>query len=186
MLSQTRKYGLYLGLAHQFWGQANQHLQGRLQNTGIEVVFNVGRTDAKYTAKELSRIDPLQVKHEVTDEYALEKTHPVFYSLGEQWQGFTEYLQDLPPRHFVLKVRGEKVKVGKTRHLPEPKVDPKELLEVEQEYLRRYFRSKPASRQARQEIAPLPSAPRGETQREQGIRQPGLLATPISRRRRLR
>jgi hypothetical protein len=24
MLSQTRKYGLFLGLAHQFWGQANQ------------------------------------------------------------------------------------------------------------------------------------------------------------------
>jgi hypothetical protein len=75
-----------------------------LQNTGIEVVFNVGRTDAEYIAKELSRIDPLQVKHKVTDEYAVEKTHPVFYSLGEQWQGFTEYLQDLPPRHFALKL----------------------------------------------------------------------------------
>jgi hypothetical protein len=142
MLSQTRKYGLYLGLAHQFWGQANQHLQEALQNTGIEVVFNVGRTDAEYMAKDLGRIDPLQVKHEVTDENAVEKTHPVFYNLGEQWQGFTEYLQDLKPRHFVFKVRGQKVKVGKTRHLPAPKVDPKELLEVEQEYLRRYFRAK--------------------------------------------
>ena len=63
---------------HQFCGQANQHLQDALQNTGIEVVFNVGRTDAKYTAKQLSWIDPLQVKHEVADEYAVEKTHPVF------------------------------------------------------------------------------------------------------------
>jgi type IV secretory pathway TraG/TraD family ATPase VirD4 len=59
MLSQTRKYGLFLGLAHQFWGQANQHLQEALQNTRIEVVFNLGRTDAEYTAKELSRIDTL-------------------------------------------------------------------------------------------------------------------------------
>jgi hypothetical protein len=74
MLSQTRKYGLFLGLAHQFWGQANQHLQEALQNTGIDVVFNLGRTDAEYTAKELSRIDPLHVKHEVTDAYAVEKT----------------------------------------------------------------------------------------------------------------
>jgi DNA helicase HerA-like ATPase len=85
MLSQTRKYGLYLGLAHQFWGQANQYLQEALQNTGIEVVFNVGRSDAEYTAKQLCRIDPLQVKHEVEDEYAVEKTHPVFYNLAEQW-----------------------------------------------------------------------------------------------------
>ena len=60
MLSQTRKYGLYLGLAHQFWGQANQYLQEALQNTGIEVVFNVGRSDAEYTAKQFCRIDPLQ------------------------------------------------------------------------------------------------------------------------------
>src|ERR687896_1883437 len=93
MLSQSRKFGLYLCAAHQFWGQANQHLQDALQNTGIEVVFievvfNVGRTDAEYTAKQLSRIDPLQVKHEVVDEYTVEKTHPVFYSLAEQWQSF--------------------------------------------------------------------------------------------------
>jgi hypothetical protein len=148
MLSQTRKYGLFLCAAHQFWGQANQHLQEALQNTGNDVVFNVGRTDAEYTAKKLGRIDPLQVKHEVADEYAVEKTHPIFYNLAEQCQEFTEYLQDLPPRHFVLKLRGYKVKAGKTRDLPSPRVDPKELLEVEQEYLQRYFRSK-------QEIAPV-------------------------------
>jgi hypothetical protein len=120
---------------------------------------------------ELSRTDPLQVKHEVTDEYAVEKTHPVFYNLAEQWQGFTEYLQDLPPRHFVLKMRGQKVRVGKTRHLPKPRVDPKELAEVEQEYLRRYFRSK-------QEIA-------GGTRGVQEIRQSATLFQPINRRERL-
>jgi hypothetical protein len=148
------------------------------------VVFNVGRTDAEYAAKELSRIDPLQVKHEVADEYAVERTHPVFYNVAEQWQGFTEYLQDLPPHHFVLKVRGQKVRVGKTRHLPAPKVDPKELLEVEQEYLRRYFRAK-------QDVAP-DAAPVNTTE-EQGMRQARLLSTPIlsgstpiTRRQRLR
>jgi hypothetical protein len=153
MLSQTRKYGLYLGLAHQFWGQANQYLQEALQNTGIEVVFNVGRMDAEYTAKELGRIDPLQVKHEVADDYALEKTHPVFYNLAEQWQEFTEYLQDLPPRHFALKLRGHKVKAGKTNNLPTPRVDPQELREVEQEYLHRYFRSKQESNRATADTA---------------------------------
>jgi hypothetical protein len=181
MLSQSRKFGLYLCAAHQFWGQANQHLQEALQNTGIEVVFNVGRTDAEYTAKQLSRIDPLQVKHEVPDEYAVEKTHPVFYNLAEQWQDFTEYLQDLPPRHFALKLRGQTVKAGKTRTLPTPRVDPKELLEVEQEYLRRYFRTK-------QEIAPVTAAVRPTVvpSREKEITQSLAFYQPINRRERLR
>jgi hypothetical protein len=181
MLSQSRKFGLYLCAAHQFWGQANQHLQDALQNTGIEVVFNVGRTDAEYTAKQLGRIDPLQVKHEVVDEYAVEKTHPVFYNLAEQWQSYAEYLQDLPPRHFALKLRGQKVKAGKTRNLPKPQVDPKELVEVEQEYLRRYFRTK-------QEIAPVTAAatplpvPRDETEIPHAL----SFYRPINRRERLR
>jgi hypothetical protein len=181
MLSQSRKFGLYLCAAHQFWGQANQHLQEALQNTSIQVVFNVGRTDAEYTAKQLSRIDPLQVKHEVTDEYAVEKTHPVFYNLAEQWQSFAEYLQDLPPRHFALKLRGHKVKAGKTRTLPAPRVDPKELLEVEQEYLRRYFRSK-------QEIAPVSAdtTPEVEASSEKEITQALSFYQPINRRERLR
>jgi hypothetical protein len=181
MLSQSRKFGLYLCAAHQFWGQANQHLQEALQNTGIEVVFNVGRTDAEYTAKELSRIDPLQVKHKVADEYAVEKTHPVFYNLAEQWQSFAEYLQDLPPRHFALKLRGQKVKAGKTRTLPLPRVDPKELLEVEQEYLRRYFRSKEEIAPVTADASPVP-VPRDETEIPQAL----SFYQPINRRERLR
>jgi hypothetical protein len=183
MLSQSRKFGLYLCAAHQFWGQANHHLQEALQNTGIKVVFNVGRIDAEYTAKELSRIDPLQVKHEVTDEYAVEKTHPVFYNLAEQWQGFTEYLQDLPPRHFVLKLRGHKVRVGKTLDLPKPKVDPKELLEVEQEYLRRYFRSQQEIERASDDARAVPVSSRAQAQ-EINLSVP--LYQPINRRERLR
>jgi hypothetical protein len=180
MLSQSRKFGLYLYAAHQFWGQANQHLQDALQNSGIEVVFNVGRTDAEYTAKQLSRIDPLQVKHEVTDEYAVEKTHPVFYNLAEQWQSFAEYLQDLPPRHFALKLRGQKVKAGKTRTLPAPRLDPNELLEVEQEYLQRYFRPK-------QEIAPVTvdTTPVPMPSEETEIPQALSFYQPINRRERL-
>jgi hypothetical protein len=180
MLSQSRKFGLYLCAAHQFWGQAKQHLQDALQNTGIEVVFNVGRTDAEYTAKQLSRIDPLQAKHEVPDEYAVEKTHPVFYNLAEQWQRFAEYLQDLPPRHFALKLCGHKVKAGKTRTLPSPRVDPQELLEVKQEYLRRYFRSK-------QEIVPVSAEqrPEAETSSEEEITQALSFYQPINRRERL-
>jgi hypothetical protein len=157
---------------------------GLLQiNYAGSVLFNVGRIDAEYTAKELSRINPLQVKHEVTDEYAVEKTHPVFYNLAEQWQGFTEYLQDLPPRHFVLKLRGHKVKIGKTRNLPTPGVDPKELLEVEQEYLRRYFRSQQEIERASDDARAVPVSSRAQAQ-EINLSVP--LYQPINRRERLR
>jgi hypothetical protein len=154
---------------------------GSLAKYGIEVVFNVGWTDAEYTAKQLSRIDPLQVKHEVKDEYAVEKTHPVFYNLAEQWQTFAEYLQDLPPQHFALKLRGQKVKAGTTRTLPVPRVDPNELSEVEQEYLRHYFRSKG-------EIASAGTETKREAEAtsEQVIPQAISLYQPVNRRERLR
>jgi hypothetical protein len=113
MLSQTRKYGLFLCAAHQFWGQANQHLQEALQNTGIEVVFNVGRTDAEYTAKELGRIDPLQAKHEVADEYAVEKTHPVFYNVAEQWQALPSTYRIYRPGTSCLRFAVTKSKLEK-------------------------------------------------------------------------
>ena len=130
---------------------------------------------------ELSRIDPLQVKHEVADEYTVEKTHPVFYNLAEQWQSFTEYLQDLPPRHFVLKVRGQKVKIGNTLNLPKPRVDPQELSAVEQEYLQRYFRSKQEIERATTDARPV-----AVSSGEQGVSQAVQLFRPINRRERLR
>jgi hypothetical protein len=110
----------------------------------------------------------------------VEKTHPVFYNLSEQWQRFAEYLQDLPPRHFALKLRGHKVKAGKTRNLPSPRVDPQELREVEQEYLHRYFTSK-------QEIAPDASEtlPTPLPSEDKEIHQAISFYQPINRRERL-
>jgi hypothetical protein len=60
-------------------------------------------------------------------------------------------------------------------------VDPKELLEVEQEYLRRYFRSI-------QEIAPVTTAvrPSDVPSPEKEITQALTLYQPINRRERLR
>jgi hypothetical protein len=129
----------------------------------------------------IGRIDPLQVKHEVTDEYAVEKTHPVFYNLAEQWQSFAEYLQDLPPRHFALKLRGQKVKAGKTTNLPTPRVDPQELREVEQEYLHRYFTAK-------QEIASdtIDTLPKPLPSEDKEIPQAISFYQPSNRRERLR
>jgi hypothetical protein len=111
----------------------------------------------------------------------VERTHPVYASLSEQLQSFMEYLQDLPKRHFVLKVKREKAKVGKSLHLPNPQVDPTELVEVEQEYLRRYFRSKPEMERATAEARPV-----AVSSGQQGVSQSVPLYQSIHRRERLR
>jgi DNA helicase HerA-like ATPase len=141
ILSQCRKYGLYLGLAHQYWGQANEHLKEALQNAMIDIIFNLGRTDAEYAARMVSRVDPMHIKHEVKDEDAVERTHPTFTSLQEQWETFTQHLQDLQQRTFILKMRNRAARVGRTLDMHTPSLDPVELAEVRQEYLNRYFTS---------------------------------------------
>jgi hypothetical protein len=142
--------------------------------TGLMTYRQTGQHQALFHTSALSI-------HEVEDEYPVEKTHPVFYNLAEQWQSFAEYLQDLPPRHFALKLRGQKVKAGKTRHLSSPRVDPQELREVEQEYLQRYFRSKEEIVPVTAETSPAP-APSDETEIPQAL----SFYQPINRRERLR
>jgi hypothetical protein len=139
MLSQTRKFGLFLVMAHQNWSQASARLRGAMQNVGAEVVFELGREDAEYTARMIGRVDPKQIKHEVEDEQAEERSHPLFDPLTEQREAFTQHLQDLRPRSFMLKVRGKPVKQGRTIDVTNPSLDPAELAMVEQEYLHRYF-----------------------------------------------
>jgi hypothetical protein len=139
MLSQTRKYGLFLVMAHQNWSQTSSKLRGAMQNVGVEVVFELGRDDAEYTARMIGRVDPSRIKHEVIDEQAGERTHPLFDPVSEQREMLIQQLQDLPPRNFMLKIRGASVRQGRTVDVTAPALDPSELMMVEKEYLRRYF-----------------------------------------------
>jgi hypothetical protein len=77
---------------------------------------------------------------------------------------------------------GHKVKIGKTHNLPKPRVDAQELLEVEQEYLSRYFRSKQEIEQATSSTRAVPVSSRAQAQE---ISQSVLLYQPINRRERL-
>lgn len=142
ILNLCRKYGLYLVMAHQNWSQTSERLRGALQNVGIEVAFTLGRRDAEYSAAMLGRVDPLAVKHEVVDDVALKRTHPVFYSLPEQWESWCQTLQGLKPREAVVRRPSGKVYQIRTLPIPDPKVDPKQLKGVEDYFLRTYFRPK--------------------------------------------
>jgi Helicase HerA, central domain/TraM recognition site of TraD and TraG len=139
MLSETRKYGLFCVMAHQTWSQANERLQGALQNVGLEVIFKAGRTDAEYSARLLGWVDPMAVKHHVADETAEHRTHPAFFPLQEQWERHIQQIQYLKQGQAFVRLPNDTVRKVRTRTLPSLTIRREELLEVKEEYLRRYF-----------------------------------------------
>jgi hypothetical protein len=147
MLSQTRKFGLYLAMAHQTWSQASSRLKGALQNVGLEVVFALGREDAEHAAKILGRVDPKSVaqRSEATTEGI---------GMGEQWERWVQAIQDLKPRHAFIRPAGSQTTHLRTRPVPDPVVSPELMARIEAAYLRRSF-TKPAARPPA--VVPQPS-----------------------------
>jgi len=92
ILSEARKYGLSLTMAHQTLAQIPEEMKNLiLGNTGIQVYFRVNRHDAQLLAKEAFEYSGYEVK-------TVQNLHPVFWTLGEEWEHKTEELQKLPPR----------------------------------------------------------------------------------------
>lgn len=110
ILSLARKYGLYLTMAHQTWSQLSLRLAGALANT-TSIAFRLGRTDAEWMARRIARYDPLEVKHEVSDEHAIERTHPIFWGVPETFEKLTVELETLPKRQAYVKLPEGSVKI---------------------------------------------------------------------------
>ncbi len=101
-LSEARKYGLSLVLAHQTLAQIPTELQSLiLGNAGIQVVFRVNRRDAERVAKEFFSYSGYEVKHATISRITT-------WSLGEEWEHYTEELQNQSPRfaHVKHKIQG--------------------------------------------------------------------------------
>jgi hypothetical protein len=140
MLSETRKFGVFEVLSHQTRSQIPERMEGALQNVEVDITFRTGREDAEQQAKVVGNVDPLSVKHEVSDDAAVDRTHPAFYSLQEQWEGWTKQILGLKKRSaFVKHPDGRVVKV-QSLPMPDPVVDPARLATVERHYLERCFR----------------------------------------------
>ncbi len=158
MLSQTRKMGLFAVLANQTWSQTSEHLRGSLQNVGIEISFKLGREDAEHSARIFGNVDPLSVKHQVEDEQAVERTHPAFYPLTEQWEKWTQVLNRLKRQHAYVRTADDSVYHVTTVPFPTPPVDKGKLAQVEKHYLATYF-------QPAREL-PVPTVPAAEAGRK--------------------
>ncbi len=114
ILSECRKFGLHLHLAHQTLGQVQQRIASALGNVGIKVVFAVDREDAEVMAKKLFTVDTEAVKHEAQTE----TQHPVFSPMNEQWENVVAAIQALPPRTAFVKCRGRPTAQIRTPTIP--------------------------------------------------------------------
>jgi hypothetical protein len=97
VLSEARKYGLSLIMAHQTLSQIPTELRGLiLGNTGIQVYFRLNRQDAQLLAKEAFEYSGDEVK-------TISSFRPVYWSLGEEWERHIQELQTLPLRICYVK-----------------------------------------------------------------------------------
>lgn len=123
ILSECRKFGLHLHLAHQTLGQVQHRIASALGNVGIKVVFAVDREDAEVMARKLFTVDTDAVKHDAQTE----TQHPLFSPLNEQWEQAVAAVQELPPRTALLKRRGKGVMRLSTVTIPRYRVTEQEL-----------------------------------------------------------
>jgi hypothetical protein len=87
----------------------------------------------------VSTFDPEQVKHEVDDPKAAERTHPAFMGLYEQRELAALSIRDLQRRQFYFRSSDSNTLLLKTLDMPDPKVDKEQLAEIERHYLSSCF-----------------------------------------------
>ena len=96
ILSECRKFGLHLILAHQNHSQLSDRLQGALENAQIKVIFGVGRQTAESLVGEVFR-------PEVSSAGARAEGKGV-PALAEQWEGFIQQAQKLGRREILVQL----------------------------------------------------------------------------------
>ena len=82
MLSQVRKFGLYLTLANQGTADLSPGLQMALKNAQTIVAFRISRDDAEALSRVLKEVDIEAIKRESQTDIQ----HPAWLSLFDQWE----------------------------------------------------------------------------------------------------
>jgi hypothetical protein len=100
-LSEARKYGLVLIMAHQNLSQLPKNLQDSiLTNCGIQCYFRVCRRDAEILAKEAFETTGLEVK---AVKLSREYSDYNWFTYSEEWEKYIQELEQLPNRFFYAK-----------------------------------------------------------------------------------
>lgn len=144
ILSQTRKFNLRLWLAAQSLSQvSSDRLSGAIENCRLSVVFGLGRDSAVIQARHVGRADPEIIK----DAPRTDTQHPQYYPVAEQFERWTQQLQNLPPRVALVKLYDRAPVKIRTLTVPPAKVSSAQMATILATYRRRYQRT-PAEAQA--------------------------------------
>jgi hypothetical protein len=98
ILSECRKFGLHLTLAHQTLSQLSPHMLGALGNVQTRIIFGVDRRDAEWFAREIGQVDTEAIK----DEPKMDTQHPLYAPLQEQWEEWTQNLKSQSSRQVLV------------------------------------------------------------------------------------
>lgn len=140
VLSQTRKFNLRLYLAAQNVSQVGSaRLAGALENCRLSIAFGLGRESAEIQAKHVGSADPFTIKEEARSQ----TQHAQYLSVAEQFEAWTQQLQNLEPRFAYVKLEGKPAVAIKTISMPDADPDPQEVDQVLEVYRQKYQRSKP-------------------------------------------
>jgi len=138
ILAECRKFRLHLGLAHQTMSQIGSDLlRGALENAQVKAVFGTGRATANALVEELFIPQMAEVKHEVQDDVQKERSHPTFFSLGEQWEKYTQQAQRLTRRHAMIQLpERERICTVRTPTVPERAISDDALARLQRDLAR--------------------------------------------------
>lgn len=135
ILSQCRKFNLRLYLAAQSLAQVDStRLVGALENCKLQIAFGLGRDSAEAQAKHIGIVEP----HLIKEEAMLESQHNMYTQLNEQWEVWTQELQQLKARWAYVKLEGVHAMKIRTLSVPTPKINPDQVNEVLDTYKRLY------------------------------------------------
>jgi type IV secretory pathway TraG/TraD family ATPase VirD4 len=137
ILSECRKFGLHLIMAHQHRGQLGNTLHWALENTQVRVIFGVGRQTARTLVEEMYRPETRASSPSQRE------------SLAEQWERFTQQAQGLGHREILVQLPDrEGVRRLRTCTVPQRNLDVAQLEALRERFARQSGKSVAAMRKA--------------------------------------
>jgi hypothetical protein len=131
ILSEVRKFHVYLGLAHQTMAQTERRMQGALENALLKVVFASGRQTAEALAPLLYLPQPDAVKHVVEDPNAQTRSHPLYEALPVQVEMAVQRILRLKRRQVLVQLpEAEQVIQLTTPTVPPARLSPAQLAHI--------------------------------------------------------
>lgn len=179
ILSQTRKFNLFLYLAAQSVAQVtSRRLAGALENCGVTIAFGLGRDSAELHAKHIGQVDPYATK----EEPPTEAHYGQYLTIAEQFEVWTGELQRLPPQVAYVKAGDRPATRMKALSLRAARADARALQEILARYRKRYQRSPEDAAGAITRLHHQPGRPHRSSQAAPGLKTTGIDPRPAYQR----